>query len=112
MAAMMNLWETWFGSLGEAIVDGGNPIAFAKTVASDGSVADGGGLSPLTGYSLINADNIDAAVEMAKGCPVLANNGSVEVPKPSTCESIRLSRRFLRTDHVRRARRRESLPSR
>ena len=79
MAAMMNAWETWYGGMGDKVVDGGNPIAFAKTIASDGSVSDGGGVSPLTGYTLINADNIDAAVEMAKGCPVLNNEGSVEV---------------------------------
>ena len=79
MAEMMKAWETWFGNLGENLVDGGNPISFAKTVNSDGSVSEGGGASPLTGYGLIQADNIDAAVEMAKGCPVLSNDGNVEV---------------------------------
>lgn len=79
MAEMMKAWENWFGTLGTALVDGGNPIAFAKTVGSDGSVADGGGANPLTGYSLVSAADIDAAVSMAKGCPVLASGGSVEV---------------------------------
>ncbi len=79
MAEVMKAWEGWFGAIGANLVDGGNPIAFAKTVNSDGSVSDGAGANPLTGYSLVNAPDIDAAVEMAKGCPVLANDGNVEV---------------------------------
>jgi hypothetical protein len=42
-------------------------------------VSAGGGTNPLSGYSLINADNIDAAVQHAKGCPILAVGGTVEV---------------------------------
>ncbi|MEM7140140.1 MAG: hypothetical protein AAF548_03845 [Actinomycetota bacterium] len=79
MAAVMQAWEAWFTSLGENLVDGGNPIAFAKTLGSDGSVSDGGGSNPLTGYSLVQTDDIDAAVELARGCPVLHNDGNVEV---------------------------------
>ena len=79
MAEVMKAWEGWFGTLGPNLVDGGNPIAFAKTINSDGSVSDGGGSNPLTGYSLIQADSIDAAIDLAKGCPVLQSDGNVEV---------------------------------
>ena len=78
-AATMAAWGAWFETLGSAIVDGGNPISQTKTVASDGSVSDGGGANPLSGYSLINADSIDAAAALAGGCPVLEVGGSVEV---------------------------------
>ena len=33
----------------------------------------------MTGYSVVVADSLDAAVEIAKGCPHLAANGRVEV---------------------------------
>ncbi|MDG2027248.1 MAG: hypothetical protein P8J50_09070 [Acidimicrobiales bacterium] len=79
MAEMMNAWQSWFASLGENLLNGGNPITFAKTIGSHGSVSDGGGSNPLTGYGIVQADNIDAAVDMAKGCPALANDGNVEV---------------------------------
>lgn len=82
-AEVMAAWGAWFGGLGEAVLDGGNPIVMTKTVASNGSVSDGGGVNPLSGYSLVQADSIDAAVEMAKGCPILASGGSVEV-----CQAI------------------------
>lgn len=76
---VMAEWGAWFGALGEAVVDGGNPVAATRTVGPDGSVTDGGGANPLTGYSLISADDLDSAVAHAKGCPVLGNGGSVEV---------------------------------
>ena len=77
-AELMAAWGTWFQNLGPALADGGNPTGQAKTIAG-GAVSDGGGANPATGYSLINADGIDAAVELAKGCPVLASGGSIEV---------------------------------
>lgn len=79
IAKEMAAWGAWFESLGDAVVDGGNPFSQAKTVAEDGSVTDGGGANPMTGYSIVQADGIDAAVAMAKGCPGLANGGEVEV---------------------------------
>ena len=76
---IMQAWMSWFGSLGEAVVDGGNPVGATSTIASNGSVSEGGGASPITGYSVIKADNLDAAVALAKGCPHLKHGGTVEV---------------------------------
>lgn len=79
VAAVMAKWGAWFAELGEAIVDGGAPTAQATTVASDGGVSDGGGANPLTGYSVVSADSLEAATALAKGCPILEAGGSVEV---------------------------------
>ena len=76
---VMAAWGTWFQNLGPALADGGNPVWQAKTIAADGSVSDGGGANPATGYSLIEADSLDAAVELAKGCPVLGGGATIEV---------------------------------
>lgn len=78
-AAVMQAWERWYGELGGALADGGAPIGRAQTVATDGSVAEGGGANPLSGYTIVTADDLDAAVAMAKGCPILSSGGSVEV---------------------------------
>ena len=75
---VMAAWMAWMGGLGDALVDGGNPAGMSKTVSSSG-VADDGGSNPISGYSLVNATDIDAAVAMAKGCPILDDGGSVEV---------------------------------
>jgi hypothetical protein len=74
----MTAWMNWFGSLGEAVVDGGSPFGPASTITSDGKVTEGGG-SSLTGYSIISADTLAEACDRAKGCPVLSSGGSIEV---------------------------------
>lgn len=74
---VMAAWENWFAGLGAAVIDGGNPAGPSKTVTANG-VEEGGGANPISGYSLVEADSLDAACEMAKGCPIL-DHGSVEV---------------------------------
>ena len=78
-AAEMGKWEAWYGQIGESLVDGGAPFANNTTIASDGSVSDGGGANPATGYTVVAAADLDAALALAKACPVLQNDGSVEV---------------------------------
>jgi hypothetical protein len=75
---IMEAWMNWFGSLGEAVVDGGSPFGPSSTITSDGSVREGGAAA-LTGYSIIAADSLSDAADKAKGCPVLAGGGGVEV---------------------------------
>jgi hypothetical protein len=76
--AAMAAWGNWFGSLGPAIVDAGNPFGPAASVAAGGAVSDGAS-SGLSGYSVLKADSLSAAGQLAKGCPVLGHGGSVEV---------------------------------
>jgi hypothetical protein len=76
--AAMAAWGAWFGQLGGAVVDAGNPFAGSSSVGSDGAVSDGAG-SGLSGYSVLQADSLAAAAELAKGSPVLAAGGSVDV---------------------------------
>jgi len=76
---IMQAWMGWFGQLGKAVVDGGNPVGMSKTVTSNGSVSANGGANPASGYSIVEASSIDDATAKAKGCPILANGGSVEV---------------------------------
>lgn len=79
MAEVMNAWGQWFGSMGSAVVDGGNPVGMSSTVVSNGSVIDNGGANPASGYSLIEAPTLDEALAKAKDCPILSAGGSVEV---------------------------------
>jgi hypothetical protein len=76
--AVMAKWGQWFGQLGSAVVDGGGPAGAAKTVRKGVSVKDGGSIG-LTGYSIVTADSLNAAVELAKGCPALEVGGAVDV---------------------------------
>jgi hypothetical protein len=78
-AKAMHDWGAWFGSMGKAVIDGGNPVGKSTTVLSNGSVVNNGGANPTSGYSLIEAASLDDAVAMAKGCPILSVGGSVEL---------------------------------
>jgi hypothetical protein len=79
-AQVMQAWGAWFGKLGTDLVDGGNPFTpAAKSIASNGTVSDGPVGALASGYSIIKADSLDAAVEMARGCPVLQGGGQITV---------------------------------
>jgi hypothetical protein len=73
----MQAWGAWFGTLGDSVADMGNPFGNSATVSS-GGVADGG-KSGAGGYSIVSADSLGDATAKAKGCPVLASGGSVEI---------------------------------
>ncbi|MEM1351595.1 MAG: YciI family protein [Pseudomonadota bacterium] len=75
----MELWEKWFAEMGEAVAIPGNPVGKSKTVSSSG-VEDHGGANPISGFTVIDVADIDAATEMAKGCPMVVDgSGSIEV---------------------------------
>lgn len=77
---VMEAWGGWFGKLGDAVVDAGNPFApQAQTISSDGSVHDGAVGTAATGYSIIKADSLKHAADLAKGCPVLASGAKISV---------------------------------
>jgi YCII-related domain len=75
--AVMQEWVSWFGTLGDAVVDMGNPFG-ASTTVTNGSATEGGA-SKLGGYSIIDAGSLAEAAAKANGCPVLRSGGSVEV---------------------------------
>lgn len=76
-AKMMAEWQAWIAGLGDTMVNPGTPLGKSRTVSA-GGVADDGGSNPIMGYSVVKADGIDAAVEIAKGCPFL-EMGTIEV---------------------------------
>ncbi len=73
----MEEWMGWFGKLGKAVVDTGAPTKPGKIVNKSGAEAISA--NPVTGYSIIEADNQDAAVVMARGCPSIPDDGQVAV---------------------------------
>ena len=78
--AVMAAWNAWFGELGGALKDAGNPFTpAAKSIGSDGSVSEGAGGGTPSGYSIVTADSLDEAVEKAKGSPVLKGGASITV---------------------------------
>ena len=79
VAEVMDAWGQWLGSMGSSVIDGGNPVGISATVQSNGSVVNNGGDNPASGYSLVEASDLNEALTKAKGCPVLSAGGTVEV---------------------------------
>lgn len=76
-AEQMAKWRTWLGDLGDAVVNPGTPLGKSHTVTQEG-VSDGSGPDALTGFSIVEAETLEAALEMAKACPFL-EMGTLEV---------------------------------
>ena len=66
---VMAAWGQWFESLGDALVDGGNPFGPPKSIGGDAAEA-------ATGYSVVEAGDHDAAVELVKGNPMTQESGT------------------------------------
>ena len=77
MQEVMGQWMAWAGKVGGGMVDFGTPLANGVRVAADG------GTSPSTrevaGYSIIEADDLDAALALAKDHPHLNMPGGCEI---------------------------------
>ena len=78
--AVMAAWGAWYSKVGSNLVDGGNPFTpKAKSISSNGNVSDGPVGELATGYTIIKADSLDAAVAVARECPVLQGGSKITV---------------------------------
>lgn len=72
-------WGTWMAKVGDALVDIGMPMFNGRSVLDDGS---SGTALDLNGFSIIQAEDIEAAVALVDGHPFLSDKTgqfSVEV---------------------------------
>ena len=69
-AAHMGKWKEWMGGLGGAVASGPSPLKNSKVMNADG-VSDDTRADGLTGFIIVQADDIEAALNMAKGDPYL-----------------------------------------
>ncbi len=86
MQQHMQKWLTWFQGLEKAGVyhgqaaplePGGKVIRGARRAVTDGPYAEAKDL--VGGYAIVEAKDLDAAVEVARGCPTYERDGVVEV---------------------------------
>lgn len=74
--AVMDEWNAWFGTVGEAMKDGGTPLM------PGGNVGSGSGEKPVdaNGYSVVEAADLAAAKALLNGHPHLKDpKNSVDV---------------------------------
>ncbi len=74
----MDAWMKWFSDMGKAVVDAGNPTMPGKEVTKAGAKKMTI-TKPITGYTIVQADNIDSAVKMAKMSPIINEGGKISI---------------------------------
>jgi hypothetical protein len=85
MQQILQKWNTWIteGLRSGWLLDPGDGLkqdgrlVNAKKVVTDGPFVESKEI--VGGFSIVAADTIDAAAELAKGCPVFLRGGTVEV---------------------------------
>ncbi|MDX2062916.1 MAG: YciI family protein [Bacteroidia bacterium] len=85
LKAIIGAWQQWIGELAaggnfvstQQLLPVGKVVSGANKGITDGPFTEAGEL--IGGDMVIKATDLDAAVELAKGCPVLYSGGRVEV---------------------------------
>lgn len=79
--------NAWFGSMGANRVDPGQAVTEAGSL---GNIGEG---TRIGGYLFVTADDLQAAMAVAKGCPFLGLGGGIEVgltsDTPTTTTRVR-----------------------
>jgi len=70
---IMAAWKEWFESVAEKSQDNGGFHGAAKEITNSGSTDLPMGMDSITGYSIINAENIDEAEKIAQDNPFIAS---------------------------------------
>ena len=85
MQAIMKQWMDWIGGIAaqNKLANGGNRLGSQGRVVKKGGVITDGPYTEIKeligGYIIVKANSFDEAAELAKGCPILAEGGNVEV---------------------------------
>lgn len=71
-------YQAWIRALGERAVSPMNPIKSTYTIRSDGSI-EATSVTQMSGYTIIETNSIEDAIEVARRCPFLEIGGTLEV---------------------------------
>lgn len=74
----MEKYHQWIVDLGDAALSPMNPLKNVSIVDSDALVTEGGETG-MTGFTIVSADSMQAALSIAKACPFLDVGGRLEV---------------------------------
>lgn len=82
---IIKTWDNWMQGLaekgilagGDALQVSGKHVNGSKKIVLDGPYAEGNEM--VGGYLMVNAKDIDDAVDISKGCSIFNEDGSLEV---------------------------------
>lgn len=83
MQGFLAMWGEWFQQFGPKILDGGDALLpTGRVLKPGGEIANGPYVEAkemIGGYSVIDAETYEAAVEITKGCPIAKIGGAIEI---------------------------------
>ena len=68
----------WMSSLGDSAISPMNPLKDTSVIRPDGTVTEGT-TTAMSGYTVIEADSMESALSVARKCPFLEIDGTLEV---------------------------------
>lgn len=71
-------YREWLGSLGDSLISPANPLKDTTTITPDGTAAPGS-VTEMSGFTVLQANSLEAVVEMGKTCPFLEIGGTLEI---------------------------------
>jgi len=70
---IMGAWGKWFELIADKMVDIGGHFSGAREISHTGTKDLPMGMDSITGYTIINAENLDDAEKIAAGNPFIAS---------------------------------------
>lgn len=64
-------WMGWFAAIGDSIVDSGNPFSAGRELTENGWSDLPLGLDSYTGYTIVEAEDMDAAAQLLADYPMI-----------------------------------------
>jgi len=71
-------YQAWLSSLGDSAISPMNPLKNTSLINPEGTVSNES-ITQISGYTIVEAQSMNEALEMAKSCPFLDIGGSLEV---------------------------------
>lgn len=76
-------WTVWLDSLGSAVLDRGS-LSHAAVEVKSRLLGPKSATSTISGYSVLQAEDFNAAVRIAEMCPIFETNGWAELVRLTT----------------------------
>jgi hypothetical protein len=76
---VMDAWNAWFASVADKMADMGSPLGPGREISAGGTTELPTDVNAITGYSIINAQDMDEAETIAQGCPFITSVRVYEV---------------------------------
>ncbi len=74
----MEEWKAWATSLGSALINPGTPVGITKVLGQDG-ISENPSVNPIMGFSILEAKDMDTALDTLKDCPHITYGGTLEI---------------------------------